>query len=425
MRQKNLFTKSALAAAVALLSSNVNAAGFQLNEFSAAGLGRAYSGEGAMADTPASASRNPALLSMYDRAAISAGGVFIDPDVDITGRSPSGASLDAKNIAPTAWVPNFHYVQPINDQWAVGASVTSNYGLATEFNDNYTAGPYAGKTDLTTANMNLSAAYRLNQHFSFGLGFDAVYAKAKLERYAGESGAKLGIPADTQISRLKGDEWGFGWNAGILYEVDENNRYGFTYRSEVKVDFDGDYKSSLPSYLNPAQGMTGLPWGTDGSTIPGSLSLHLPEMWEVSGYNKVAPQWAVHYSLAYTSWSQFKELKATGNNGQTLFQKDEGFKDAYRIAIGTTYFYDDNWTFRTGIAFDDSPVPAGTRSISIPDQDRAWISAGTSYAFNKDASVDVGVSYMHGSKVTINEGPYEFKSEGKAWLYGANFNYAF
>ena len=32
---------------------------------------------------------------------------------------------------------------------------------------------------------------------------------------------------------------------------------------------------------------------------------------------------------------------------------------------------------------------------------------------------------MHGSKVTINEGPYEFKSEGKAWLYGANFNYAF
>ncbi|WP_279156700.1 long-chain fatty acid transporter FadL [Obesumbacterium proteus] len=425
MRQKNLFTKSALAAAVALLSSNVNAAGFQLNEFSAAGLGRAYSGEGAMADTPASASRNPALLSMYDRAAISAGGVFIDPDVDITGRSPSGASLDAKNIAPTAWVPNFHYVQPINDQWAVGASATSNYGLATEFNDNYTAGPYAGKTDLTTANMNLSAAYRLNQHFSFGLGFDAVYAKAKLERYAGESGAKLGVPADTQISHLKGDKWGFGWNAGILYEVDENNRYGFTYRSEVKVDFDGDYKSSLPSSLNPAQGMTGLPWGTDGSTIPGSLNLHLPEMWEVSGYNKVAPQWAVHYSLAYTSWSQFKELKATGNNGQTLFQKDEGFKDAYRIAIGTTYFYDDNWTFRTGIAFDDSPVPAGTRSISIPDQDRAWISAGTSYAFNKDASVDVGVSYMHGSKVTINEGPYEFKSEGKAWLYGANFNYAF
>ncbi len=97
------------------------------------------------------------------------------------------------------------------------------------------------------------------------------------------------------------------------------------------------------------------------------------------------------------------ELKATGSSSQTLFQKHEGFKDAYRIALGTTYFYDDNWTFRAGIAFDDSPVPAQNRSISIPDQDRLWLSAGTSYAFNKDASVDVGVSYMHGQKVTIKE----------------------
>ncbi|PCO11978.1 hypothetical protein CP989_24460, partial [Enterobacter hormaechei] len=70
------------------------------------------------------------------------------------------------------------------------------------------------------------------------------------------------------------------------------------------------------------------------------------------------------------------------------FNKDasEGFKDAYRLALGTTYYYDDNWTFRTGIAFDDSPVPANNRSISIPDQDRLWLSAGTTYAFNKDAS---------------------------------------
>ncbi|CAI0700834.1 long-chain fatty acid transporter FadL [Serratia ficaria] len=425
MSQKNLFTKSALAAAVAIISSNVSAAGFQLNEFSSAGLGRSYSGEGAIADTAASASRNPALLMMYTRPEFSIGAVFIDPDVDITGKSPSGASLNSKNIAPVAWVPNLHYVHPINDQFAVGGSVTSNYGLATEFNDGYTAGAYGGKTDLTTVNLNLSGAYRLNQHFSFGLGFDAVYAKAKLERYAGESGAALGMPADTQISHLKGDEWGYGWNAGILYEVDENNRYGFTYRSEVKIDFDGDYKSSIPSALNPLQGKTGLPWGTNGSTIPGSLTLNLPEMWELSGYNKVAPQWAIHYSLAYTSWSQFQELKATGSNGQTLFEKHEGFKDAYRIALGTTYFYDDNWTFRTGIAFDDSPVPAQNRSISIPDQDRLWLSAGTTYAFNKDASVDVGISYMHGQKVTVKEGPYTFESEGKAWLYGANFNYRF
>ncbi|OQP32458.1 MULTISPECIES: long-chain fatty acid transporter FadL [Pantoea] len=427
MSHKNLFAKSAVAAAVALVSSHVYAAGFQLNEFSSAGLGRAYSGEGAMGDTAASASRNPATMALMDRPMFSVGAVFIDPDVDITGNSSSGRSLDASNIAPTQWVPNIHYVQPINDQWWIGASATSNYGLATEFNDGYTAGGYGGKTDLMTGNLNLSTAYRLNEHFSFGVGFDAVYARAKIERYAGESGAALGIPADTQVAHLKGDEWGYGWNAGILYEVDQNNRFGFTYRSEVKIDFDGDYKSSLPTAINRINQAAnlGLPYATGGSTIPGALTLNLPEMWEVSGWHKVAPQWAVHYSLAYTSWSQFQELKATGSNGQTLFYKDESFKDAYRIALGTTYYYDQNWTFRTGIAFDDSPVPADKRSISIPDQDRLWLSAGASYAFNDDASVDVGVSYMHGQHVTVEEGPYTFNSVGKAWLYGANFNYKF
>ncbi|AJZ88759.1 long-chain fatty acid outer membrane transporter [Klebsiella michiganensis] len=442
MSQKNLFTKSALAVAVAIVSSQAYAAGFQLNEFSSSGLGRAYSGEGAVADNAGSASRNPATIMMFDRPSFSAGAIFVDPDVDISGRSPSGKSLDAKNIAPTAWVPNLHFVAPINDQFGWGASVTSNYGLATEFNDNYAAGSMGGTTDLTTLNLNLSGAYRLNSNWSFGLGFDAVYAKAKIERYAGDLPQLIAgnpaspltpaqrraigtLPADTQIAHLKGDKWGFGWNAGILYEINKDNRYGFTYRSEVKIDFDGDYKSSLPSAFNPLLSNFGLPSGTNGATVPGSLSLHLPEMWELSGYNKVAPKWAIHYSLTYTSWSQFQELKATGSNGQTLFYKDEGFKDAYRIALGTTYYMDDNWTFRTGIAFDDSPVPANKRSISIPDQDRMWLSAGTTYAFNKDASVDVGVSYMHGQKVNIEEGPYTFKSEGKAWLYGANFNYAF
>ncbi|WP_313682273.1 long-chain fatty acid transporter FadL [Pantoea sp.] len=427
MNHKNLFAKSAVAVAVALVSSHVYAAGFQLNEFSAIGLGRAYSGEGAMGDTAASASRNPATMALMDRPSFSIGAVYIDPDVNISGTSPSGRSLDAKNIAPNQWIPDIHYVHPINDQWWVGASVTSNYGLATEFNDGYTAGAYGGTTDLTTGNFNISTAYRLNEHFSFGVGFDAVYAKAKIERYAGESGAALGIPADTQIARLKGNEWGYGWNAGILYEVDKNNRFGFTYRSEVKVDFDGEYKSNLPTSINAVnQALNlGLPYATGGSTIPGALTLNLPEMWEVSGWHKVAPQWAVHYSLTYTSWSQFQALNATGNNGQTLFYKNEGFRDAYRIALGTTYFYDDNWTFRGGIAFDDSPVPAENRSISIPAQDRLWLSLGASYAFTPDASVDLGVSYMHGQNVTIQEGSYTFRSEGKAMLYGASFNYKF
>lgn len=129
MSQKTLFTKSALAVAVALISTCAWSAGFQLNEFSSSGPGRAYSGEGAIADDAGNVSRNPALITMFDRPTFSAGAVYIDPDVDITGHSNlTGQSANAKNIAPTAWVPNLHFVAPINDQFGWGASITSNYG---------------------------------------------------------------------------------------------------------------------------------------------------------------------------------------------------------------------------------------------------------------------------------------------------------
>ncbi|MFC3396248.1 long-chain fatty acid transporter FadL [Brenneria rubrifaciens] len=425
MNPKNLSKKSAIAVTAALVSANAYAAGFQLNEYSTSGLGRAFSGEGAVADNATSGSRNPATMTLFDRPVFSGGVTYINPDIDLNGSSSSGQNADANNIAPHAWVPNLHFIMPLNEQWAIGASAVTHYGLATDFSDSYVAGSIGGDTDLVTSNVNLSAAYRLNQHFSFGLGVNAVYSDAKIVRHAGELSSALppalGLQPSSEISRLEGKEWGYGWNAGILYEVDENNRFGLTYKSKVDVDFNGDYSNDIPTFAG----------GTGGATIPGKLTLNLPEMWEASAYHRVAPKWAVHYSLAYTSWSQFQELKATGNNGQTLFEKEESFRDAFRLALGATYYYDDNWTFRGGIAFDDSPVPADKRSISIPDQDRFWLSAGTTYAFNKDASVDVGVSYMHGKKVSITEpapfgdATYEYGSNGKAWLYGVNVNYAF
>lgn len=312
--------------------------------------------------------------------------------------------------------------------------MTTNFGLATDFNKNYAAGPIGGKTDLKTVNLNLSGAYRLNDNFSFGLGVDAVYADAEITRHAGDLSiiSPLPMSPSTTMAKLTGDDWGYGWNAGILYELNPDNRFSLTYRSKVKVKFeDGKYSNDLPNMPLPG-GLV----GTGGEKIKGKLDLNLPDIWEFSGYHKVAPKWALHYSVAYTGWSEFKDLTAyRSSDNQQLFHKAENFKDAWRFALGTTYFYDDNWTFRTGIAYDESPVPTKYRSISIPDQDRYWLSAGTTYAFNENASVDLGISYMYGKKVNISEKlsesaavplpAYEFKSEGSAWLYGVNFNYTF
>ncbi|WP_043892886.1 long-chain fatty acid transporter FadL [Providencia sneebia] len=444
MSQKNLFNRNILAIAVALVSSNAGAAGFLLNEYSTSALGRAFSGAGAVGDNASEGNRNPAAMMLFDRPAMSVGAVYIDPSVDIKGRgkSPFGSNLTANDIAPSAVVPNAHFIFPVNDKWAVGTSMTTNFGLATDFNKNYAAGSIGGKTDLKTVNLNLSGAYRLNDNFSFGLGANAVYADAEIKRHAGDLGlavTQLGlppIPANTTMAKLTGSDWGYGWNAGVLYEFNDDNRLSFTYRSKVTVKFkDGKYSNDLPSN-NPMLGQLGIV-GTGGDKIKGKLDLNLPDIWEFSGYHKVDPKWALHYSVSYTGWSTFKDLSAyRSSDNKELFHKPEHFKDAWRLALGATYFYDDNWTFRTGVAYDESPIPTKYRSISIPDQDRYWLSAGTTYAFTDNASVDLGISYMYGKKVDIKEKlsenipeqmipAYQFKSEGSAWLYGVNFNYTF
>ncbi|MBF3320901.1 outer membrane protein transport protein, partial [Leptospira borgpetersenii serovar Hardjo-bovis] len=102
MSQKTLFTKSALAVAVAIVSSQAWSAGFQLNEFSSSGLGRAYSGEGAIADDAGNVSRNPALITMFDRPTFSGGAIFVDPDVNFQARTLTRRSARVNNASPNA-----------------------------------------------------------------------------------------------------------------------------------------------------------------------------------------------------------------------------------------------------------------------------------------------------------------------------------
>ncbi|MHC8470084.1 outer membrane protein transport protein [Plesiomonas shigelloides] len=420
MNKKNLLTKSALATAVALLSANASAAGYQIGEHSASGLGRAFAGEGAVADNAAVVIRNPAAMMMFDAPSISGGLTYIDPEVDVIGKTIPNSS--ASDIAPSAVVPFGAAIYPINEQWALGGALFSNYGLATEFPSDYSAGFLGGKTDLTTVNANLSAAYRLNEQFSFGLGLNAVYADAELSRNAGILGSKFGKPASTELKYLKGDTWAFGWNIGAMWEINEANRLALTYRSKVKLDFDGTFRGALP-----ASPMFGPLAGSSGKDVPANLKVDLPDIWEISGYSRLNQQFALSYGIMRTGWNSFQELKATGSQcaGGVCLQKDESFETAYRYALGGTYYYSPEWTFRAGFAYDQK-ASKKHESISIPDQDRVWYTLGTTYAFDKNLSVDAGFAYLNGRGATFKEdNAYLFESKGDAYLYSVGLNYTF
>ncbi|WMC09246.1 outer membrane protein transport protein [Oceanimonas pelagia] len=433
---KKTLTLSVLTASIALATGQVQSAAFQLAEQSTSGLGRAYAGEGAAADNAAVLGRNPAAMTLFDRPALSAGAVYVNPEIDVEGKptqqqaagaSQAGLPTQSSDIADDALVPFFYYVQPINGQWAAGIGAFTNYGLSTSYQDNHYAGPVAGKTALTTLNLNPSLAYRVNDHLSLGAGFNAVYADAELIRHKGIASlqplpAGFGGNATDELVRLAGDDWGYGWNIGLLLEADSDNRWALSYRSEIDLTLEGQYSSALPN---------GVPWGpnnpagTGGNAIPGKLDLTLPAIAELSGFHQVNSQWALHYGLMWTEWSSFEELRALGSDGNTLFQKDEKFRNSWRVSAGVTHFMNDQWTLRGGLAYDQSPVPAATRSISIPDVDRTWYTLGAGYALNARLSLDAALAFLKGGQVEVNEMPYRFTSGGDAWLMGLQLNYRF
>ncbi|MDH2926502.1 hypothetical protein FW755_02740 [Lonepinella koalarum] len=444
---KNLFTKTLLSSAMLVATGAANAAAFQLAEISTSGLGRAYAGEAAIADNAGVVATNPALMSLFKRPEISLGAIYVDPNIDVYGTTASSImtsqgtiptpglakSADAHDIAKSALVPNIYAVYPLNDKFAVGGGLNVNYGLATEYDDNYNAGYLAGKTDLTALNFNLSGSYKILDNLALGLGVNAVYADAVIERRAGTLGnvvanttlagtpyAALAAasPASTVIRKIEGTEWGFGWNAGLMWQVTESSRFGLAYHSKIDIDFDGQYSDAGNVFL-----------GSKGNES-GSLTLPLPAYWEFSGFHQVTDKLAFHYSWKYTEWSKFKELRAVGASGKELFQKTENFRDSSRLAIGATYHATDALTVRAGIAYDETAAN-DYHSISIPDTDRMWYSLGATYHFTPDLSVDVGFAHLRGSnnsfkEVEPNSGIVsDIKVKATANLYGLNLNYRF
>ncbi|HHW7567173.1 TPA: outer membrane protein transport protein [Mannheimia haemolytica] len=495
MKMKN-FSKTLIASLVTLSSAGASAAAFQLAEISTSGLGRAYAGDAAVADNASVVATNPALMTLFKQTEISAGGIFVDADVNIEGKlNTTGTDASYKNVIPTAIVPNAYIVSPINDRLSIGGSVNVNYGLKSKFDPNYSAGFLGGRTSLSAVNVNFSTAYDLGAGFVLGAGINAVHAKAEFERFLGE-GARTFKPAQkfleqnkatidgriqqlkaleagiaagntalenpkaqllagingllkaqglpesakvansaqlerlvnsikntnesTTIHKLKGDKWALGWNVGLVYNINEGNRLGFAYHSEIDLKFKGKYSNAMPVTRPPMINTV-----TGGAEIDGTLRLRLPAFWEVSGYHKLTDKLAAQYSYKRTDWSKFKSLDAYDQQGNLLLHKTENFNDSQRIALGFSYDMNEMLTLRTGIAYDES-ASVMNPSISIPDTDRTWYSVGATVRFTPNLSADLGYSHLRGSNLTFSEdGLATFKSKARANLYGLNVNYKF
>ncbi|EDM65550.1 long-chain fatty acid transport protein [Moritella sp. PE36] len=455
----------AMVTATIMASAQASAAGFQVNVQSASALGNANAGFAANTENAAVIATNPAAAASFDKFAFSFGGAYVEPTVETTGNNapldpyyanfnagfgtnysgPTESDYDVENSVNSSTIPSVYAVIPVGSKLAIGLAGYTNYGTNTEFPDDYAAGLLGGSTKLTTFNLNPSLALKLGSKLRLGVGAQIVYGSAELERNLGDGaalGAMSGIKAYAQTGAspaeiggaiaakntllsgqaagaqaftLEGDDIGFGWNAGLLLDLNENHKMGVSYRSQVDLEFEGDYSKRANN-------------GVTINTGNGTLDLSLPAIAELGGFHRFG-NLALQYGVVWTEWSSFSGLTGvSAEDNKVLFEKTYNYEDNIRYSAGLSYYLGNKVILRAGYALDES---AGDTTISIPDSERQWYTAGLTFKVSKTLSVDLAAAYIVGKETSFTETDtntgltYAFTNKAEAVVASAQVNLVF
>ena len=385
------------------------ASGFALIEQSAKLHGNSYAGAAAIAEDGSTVFFNPAGMTKIDGKLVTTGLQLVMPQAEFNNEDSAyglGGSLAGGNGGDggeTGFVPALFFVQTLGNGISYGLGINVPFGLATKYDDGWVGRYHALESKVQTLNINPSIAYKVNDMFSFGVGVSAQRIDAKVTNAIdfggldavnafGIGAGALGLtPQDSDgKASLEGDDWSFGFNFGATLDLPQGTTIGVAYRSKIKHNLEGDAKFSVPASVAAALQPAGL---FSNSSV--RAEVELPASASISIFQKINDQWAVMADYTWTEWSSLPELRFEFGNNMSDGVTTLNWEDSNRYAIGLTYTPSEKLTLRTGLTFDETPIPNdAARTPRIPCADRTWISIGSGYAFSESLSIDTAYSHL-------------------------------
>ncbi len=397
---KNLRLKTSLALAICAVSTHSLGNGIAINEQSVSGMGTSFAGRASTVNDASVLYGNPAGLSKLKRAEVTGGLAVVDANIDIDNASSSTAKGD---MVPFAAVPFGYFASPIDEKWSWGLGFYVPYALMSDYEKSF-GGRFKGltsKVEVVTLQPTLS--YRINDQVSVGFGPTINKIKGTLINRL--NNAAIGGADEAKVG-IKGDDVGYGFNAGIMVDVTEQLTWGLTYRSKVDYTLEGRTKiSGVNSRLSPA--FAGL-----NDSYDASLDITLPESADTSITYKLDDQWTLYGGATWTRWSRLDAIVVENEGTPTLpvvgnafasIEEELKWHDTWSYSIGASYQLNPQWVLRTGLALDPSPAENAHRTVRIPVGNRKVFSLGAGWSPNPDLTIDVAYSYLHESKTSVNQ----------------------
>lgn len=380
------FSRLAAGLALAGCAGLVHAAGFALVEQNASGLGNAYAGQAAAAADASTIFFNPAGMTLLPDGQLVLAGHLIRPQAEFSGSSNIGGG-NGGDAGGLAVVPNAYYARRVAPDVHVGVGLTAPFGLKTEYDSTWAGRTQAIKSELKTVNLNPSIAWKVSEGVSLGAGVSFQYIDATLTNSSAAG-----------LATVKGDDQGWGYNLGMLWQASRDTRIGLAYRSEIDYTLEGTAAfSGLPSLNGPV---------TADATLPATAAL--------SVLHRLNERWEVLADVTWTGWSSFDELRVLRTSGALVALTPENWADSYRYSAGVNYRHNDRVTLRAGVAFDETPVSDAYRTARIPDEDRTWLAFGAQYRMSPKAMLDIGYAHLFVKDARIDKtetGPVRLTGE--------------
>lgn len=408
----------AIAAAFSGLASNAGAGGFAIGTQSGSGTGNAFAGGAAAADDASVVWSNPAGMGLLPPGKhVAAAAHFLKPSFKFTNTGSTGAFAapgtgEGGDGGDWAVVPNGFYAMDLNPRLRVGVALNVPFGLVTNFDRGWRGQFTALKSEIKTVNVNPAVAYKITDAISIGGGVSVQKIDAELSAFAGAAG----------VFTLKADDVAYGFNGGVMIQLTPNARVGMSYRSSIKYDLEGDAVFSGVAALN-------------GNIM---ASLKVPASASFSVFHTLDPKWELMADVTWTDWSSLQQLtvirttaSAGGGVGSTLTTLGFEWKDTWRFGLGANYKVNDQWKFRFGVAYDETPTKDATRTPRLPDQQRTWVAVGVQYRPWKAGVFELGYAHEFIRDANINTavtgvpGALIGKFDNKADILSIQYSHSF
>jgi len=335
--------------AALLLPAGAFALGFRVpnQDAEAIARGNAFA---ATADNPSAIYYNPAGITQLQGESVQFGVHALSINSFFDSSAGRGSSESKFNVAPVPQL--FITCSPTNMPFSFGVGLYAPYGLSVDWP---VGSPFRSDQvfygRLSYITLNPVAAWKINDQLSLAVGPTINYAQVVLRRGVGPN------PFGISEYDFRGDDFAFGFTAGILWHPVEKWSFGASYHSPTTMNF-GGHSAVSGGFSGSSPSSAEAPFA---QFILGGVSF------------RPTTNWNFEADVDWTDWHSLKTVHfiSPGFTGTPLSDVPFPFnwKSSVLLEFGGTRYLDKGYFASAGFFFSENSTTSPDFTPIVPDTD--------------------------------------------------------